>query len=482
MGLSLAVVISLGSGYLLSMIFWPRRPSSARELLFCVFLSPGLAAGLSSIVLVFEPAAGLGHLFALDISVFALLALAYLIIRLRRSIRPLPPTDTEQTSRSWIDPILVASFAVVTTGAAYTAVLRCVVHPHGDGWDAFSIWNLHARFLFRGGASWRDGFNSIIPWSHPDYPLLLPGAIAHYWTYLGHENQAVPAIIALVFTFGTAGLLFSSLAIVRGRRSALLGTMALLSTPFVIEQGTSQYADVPLSFFYLAAISLLSLHNRFSVDSPPVPFRNLIALAGIAAGFSAWTKNEGLLFLLALALAHASTVVGSKRANYELRESKWSAAIPMMVGMLPALLLIIWFKHFIAPPGDLFPDRAAAIQKLADASRYVLVFKWYWKEFFRFGDWLLFPATVVILLLYLSGGNPDKSAARQGLRTATVALALTLAGYFAIYIITPHDLYWHLRNSLGRLFLQVWPSAIFIFFCVLRLSPERGVRPHPVSK
>src|SRR3954453_17517389 len=104
MGLSLAVVISLGSGYLLSMIFWPRRPSSARELLFCVFLSPGLAAGLSSIVLVFEPAAGLGHLFALDISVFALLALAYLIIRLRRSIRPLPPTDTEQTSRSWIDP------------------------------------------------------------------------------------------------------------------------------------------------------------------------------------------------------------------------------------------------------------------------------------------------------------------------------------------------------------------------------------------
>ena len=52
--------------------------------------------------------------------------------------------------------------------------------------------------------------------------------------------------------------------------------------------------------------------------------------------------------------------------------------------------------------------------------------------------------------------------------TPTLTLVLTLAGYFAIYIITPRDLYWHLRFSLNRLFLQIWPSAIFLFFLFCR--------------
>ena len=132
--------------------------------------------------------------------------------------------------------------------------------------------------------------------------------------------------------------------------------------------------------------------------------------------------------------------------------------------------------------GDLFPDRAAAIQKLADASRYKITFNWFWKEFFRFGDWLLLPATVVIPLLYIPANKSDQTRARQGFQTAIVAIGLTLAGYFAIYVITPHDLYWHLRNSLGRLFLQVWPSAIFMFFSALPTEAKYSAQSQPVSK
>jgi hypothetical protein len=483
MGLALAVIVSLGSGYFLSMIFWPRRPSSALEFLFCIFLSTGLAAGLSSIVLIFDRALGLGRLLALDASLFGILALAYVITSPGKSIRTLPPVSTDQKARNWLDRALVTSCAFVTLAALYTSVLRCMVHPHGEGWDAFSIWNLHARFLFRGGAAWRDGFTSIIPWSHPDYPLLLPGAIAHFWLHLGHESQGVPAIIGLVFTFGTAGLLFSSLGIVRGCRSALLGTMALLSTPFFVEQGTSEYADVPLSFFYLAAISLLSVNDHFSAASPTARSKSLIALAGSAAGFAAWTKNEGLLFLLAFAIAQIVTAARSKAANHEARGrlEDWTGAVPMFFGMLPVLLVIVWFKHFVAPPGDLFPDRAAALQKLADASRYKITFSWFWKEFFRFGDWLLFPATVVIPILYIPAKS-HQTRSRSGFQSAIIAIGLTLAGYFAIYLITPHDLYWHLRNSLGRLFLQVWPSAVFMFFSALPAEAKYCAPSQPASK
>ena len=48
---------------------------------------------------------------------------------------------------------------------------------------------------------------------------------------------------------------------------------------------------------------------------------------------------------------------------------------------------------------------------------------------------------------------------------------MTLAGYFFIYLITPRDIYWHLRFSLNRLFLQLWPSAIFLFFVALGSEP-----------
>jgi len=41
-----------------------------------------------------------------------------------------------------------------------------------------------------------------------------------------------------------------------------------------------------------------------------------------------------------------------------------------------------------------------------------------------------------------------------------------------VYVITPNDLYWHLRFSLNRLFLQLWPAAIFLFFLSLSRQPS----------
>jgi len=58
--------------------------------------------------------------------------------------------------------------------------------------------------------------------------------------------------------------------------------------------------------------------------------------------------------------------------------------------------------------------------------------------------------------------------ARAGFRASVAAILITLAGYFLIYVITPYDLYWHLRFSLNRLFLQLWPSVIFLCFLRLR--------------
>jgi hypothetical protein len=57
---------------------------------------------------------------------------------------------------------------------------------------------------------------------------------------------------------------------------------------------------------------------------------------------------------------------------------------------------------------------------------------------------------------------------------AAGALGLTLAGYAFVYLTTPQDLAWHLRTSLHRLLLQLWPSALFVFFLLVK-TPEQAL-------
>jgi hypothetical protein len=53
-----------------------------------------------------------------------------------------------------------------------------------------------------------------------------------------------------------------------------------------------------------------------------------------------------------------------------------------------------------------------------------------------------------------------------------------LIGYFFVYVLTPLDLGYHLTTSLNRLFLQLWPSVIFLCFMIAG-SPETSPGDRP---
>jgi Dolichyl-phosphate-mannose-protein mannosyltransferase len=510
--LILAFALCAALGYLAINSVWPHKNSTFSALMIGVSLAPGFGLGIFSVVSWLTHLFGYAHVIAVDASLLILLGLTYSLRRARAAKETTHSLSSRAQSRDlafasqslnqsftavltkaadipdintpgWLARVLTASFAIAVVTALYQATVRVIAHPHGEGWDAFAIWNLHARFLFLGGAHWRDGFNSIIPWSHPDYPLLLPAAIAHLWTYLGHDEPLGPAIVGMVFTFSTFALLVSSLVTLRGRNAAMLGGLALSSTPFFIEQGTSQYADVPLSFFILASIVLLHvarIHDSNSHKLAPM------MLSAMAAGFAAWTKNEGLLFLSALLVTQVWVAISSSRRQDSSGElpGDWRLLAYFLLGAAPLLLLIFWFKHDIAAPGDLFSSPSTMIQKILKPTRYWIILQWFAKELLRFGNWWIVPGTVVMLAFYLSIFKRRKSENRPALHVSALTLLLTLAGYFAIYLITPRDLYWHLRFSLNRLFLQLWPSAIFLFFLFVgrqtlprsqtELSPQSG--------
>jgi hypothetical protein len=479
MTLILTVVLCLASGYLVVTLGWPRYSSGPSALFLRASLSLGYGIGVWSMIFLFVRMAGASHLIAVDLDVTALLAAAFFWRRGAVSGEAQVPCPVSEIP-TWLDRVLKIALMVAFCVALYSAVLRSIVHPHGEGWDAFAIWNLHARFLFRGGDHWRDGLSPLIPWSHPDYPLLLPSAIAHFWTALGRESTAVPAVIGPAFSFATVGLLCSSLAILRGRTSAMLGGLALLSTPFFVEQGSSQYADVPLSFYFLAAMALLQLYGARNTDEPVRPRSGLLILAGLAVGFAVWTKNEGMLYLCATLAAQALVFIfgdsakvrsderlaGSTALRSTNRGKAWATLATFFAATAPFLLLVLWFKHSVTFSSELFSNQAALSQKVLDPARYWAVIQWYAKDLLRFGEWWPIPGTVLLAGLYFLLRKREHRNS-LAVRASAWTLAFMLAGYFAIYIITPYNLHWHLRFSLSRLFLQLWPCTIFLFFMAM---------------
>jgi len=122
-----------------------------------------------------------------------------------RARRRGPANDT-------LDRPLHLAFWVASAVALASAVTHLSRFPHG-GNDAWIIWNLRARWLFRAGPGGEASAFSpdILFWSHTDYPLLLPQLIARGDQIAGRESQAIPACLGLLFGGVSVALVVAAL-------------------------------------------------------------------------------------------------------------------------------------------------------------------------------------------------------------------------------------------------------------------------------
>ena len=355
--------------------------------------------------------------------------------------------------------ILLGGFAIVVLVSISYFLILSIKNIHG-GWDAWAIWNMRARFLLRDGEHWTKALSAIYNWSHPDYPLLIPANISRIWNYIGNDTVIVPIAVSAVFTFLTISLLVSALACIRSLSIGLLAGIVLMGMFRFIRQGAMQCADIPFSFYLLAVIVLFYLYEKTCEKN-----RKLLFLAGAMAGFAAWTKNEGLLLLLSVFIAHVIVTVPVKGFKTYTKE-----LTAFLAGLLPLILIIAYFKTQLVPPNDLIAGQTghSAIDRLTDYSRIMVISKSFWNEFFGIvkGRIIIFP-----LLIFMLGFKHSKEFKRSHYLASSV-LFFMLVGYFTVYIFTPHDLKWHLETSLKRLFLHLLPSAIFIFFTMLKAPEE----------
>jgi hypothetical protein len=193
-----------------------------------------------------------------------------------------------------------------------------------------------------------------------------------------------------------------------------------------------------------------------------------LVLAGSFTGLAIWTKNEGWLFLFCLILARTVAALLS-RPGIQLKHE----ILPFFSGLIPFLIFILFHKFAFAPKNDLFASLGQeTVQKLLDPERYVNVASEFLLQIVRLEPRYSTPF-VLFPFLGVLWGIQRNAFRRPSVLTGLLTLFLILGGYAVVFITTPHPLEWHLFTAVPRLFLQVWPSAIFIL--ILMLSPHSKV-------
>jgi hypothetical protein len=408
-----------------------------------ISLGAGLGAGISSAIyslLIWAGWASRTTVLSAEL-ILLIAASALLFLRRNRSIQAAPHFEPPP----WIWVLRIAAL-VALAFAAVDFSQSLAANPDG-GYDAAAIWNLRARYLAGGASSWHYAVSSQAGTNHPGYPLLTSAFIARTWILLGDLRSSTPAFIGALFALATIALLCAAVWNLAGEALGLLALLVLLATEGFVSQAAVQYADVPLSFFVLASVALLAI--AAGRDWPP----GILTLAGIFAGMSVWTKNEGLPFVALVFL------VTLWRAG--LRRAGWLAA-----GAAPPLLLTLALKMFLVEGREsMFPATAGqAIRMMADVSRGSEIAVSFARNFWELGFPWAHPLLLMAVLAWAFGFAGARS--RMWLLLAPAGL---LAVDFAIYLITMSGLTWHLATSNNRVIVQVWPALVFGFFLTLRV-------------
>jgi hypothetical protein len=408
-------------------------------------------------------------------------------------------------------------FTVIALGIVGTIMLRA---PDG-AWDAIAIWNVHAKFLNAPSAhGWKAVFDPIMDLSHPDYPPLIPAFVARGWIYAGQSIPLVPMILAFGFTLALLALITGAVASARGGMLGALACAVLAASPIFLGTALSQYADMPLAFYFLLAVGLL---HRADQEREPCPGLHL--LAGLAASMAVLTKNEGTLFIAALVAGRLLHLLLADRSRRGLKNLAW-----LLLGMAPIVCVLFFYKSFTPPNYFVAGQGKDFWKKLLSRPRAMLILDqllielekphsfsvgfvqrtrtWHWhllatSSFIllfgldrrRFGHrlskWGLalvalglladivgtrmatgafgwhWPVAILAALSIVGLGFDLTRFRHPSFLAATATFVLVNAGYFVVYLLTPMDLRWQLMFSIERLVFHTMPLAIFIAFLTI---------------
>ncbi len=364
------------------------------------------------------------------------------------------------------------AFALVLTAVR---VLTGDVEPVVRG-DEAEFWALKAKVIYV-SAGFDAGFEEAMNGAyvrHKDYPLLHP--LLQVWMF-AHAGEITHVVNRLPVQ-GCAFALVLVLAAALRRRvrpgAAALLLLCTLAVPSTFHQARTAFVDGPVALGVLVA---LDAGMRWR-EERRAPWWRLLCV-GLA--FMLWAKNEGLMYLVALA---GALVVASLRTRFARSVERAplapaSRARWLWLALPAAVVALTWgfnthfgFENDIVsgalattPASDAPPPSAKLTKTLAFVTTDVLLYPRHANLFF-----LAFLVLVAVFPLRL---------ARSPLQIPTVALALVLCGYVAVFVVTPHALDWHLPSAAPRVMSQSLPAlTLWLGMAAAELFPTWfGVLP-----
>lgn len=465
----IAILVPCLAGYFVVYLFFPIHEHSWRIDFLKISLAPGIGFGLTSAIQYVCIGCRSPYPFAAFVAEILTLILALSCIALRGRVGncgngedlfcAFGPVRSRDDLSRWIKQI----FALVMAMGVVTFVYLSINSPHGS-WDARAIWNYRARMIFRDVNGWREAYGQQAPTSHTDYPLLLPLSVVRVWLYSGRESLLAPVCTAMIFTFSTAILLVSSVSFFRGKTQGYLAGLSLLAIPLFLQEGASQYADVPVGYYFLSAMVLYCCHEAYGNRS-----KGFLILTGLTSGFSAWTKNEGILFVAVLLGAGFVTYICRRKTTAGLRE-----VALFLLGLMPVALLVLHFKVRLAPKNDLLSTISmhSVIEKLLEINRHKTILMYLADQITKPEKCGILP--LIALPYFYLARKPLRGEAFNAAMFMFLVIAGMSLGYLFIYLTTFQDLSWHLKTSMNRLMVQLAPSFLLLFYLSTN-APEEVV-------
>jgi hypothetical protein len=335
---------------------------------------------------------------------------------------------------------------VLLAAGCIPVVIQANFYPYG-GWDAWSCWNLKARFIFLGGTEWKNMFDPVLWRSNTAYPFLLPAVNAWVWSFGKEAVNTVPLAVSCLITFLTAGTLLFAVKKLTGRLYAVLAPLWLLSNIFIVTLAASQYSDLMVGNFFLASVvAWISFIRTRS--------QGWLAVLAVMLGAMAFTKSEGL----ALAIITASLIflfLTLLRGDSRKKNDLLALGTALAISFIPAAV----FQLGYAPDSHTFINGLISDVKPTSLERLQAVFVFLGMELISTkwnGLWLIALAGLI-----LSG----RKAWRRELLLIPAAIILYLGAVSGVYWLnTFFDIAWWLGSTLNRILYALIPALILWVF------------------
>ncbi len=398
-------------------------------------------------------------------------------------------------------------------GLAVAAFAQTLLTPQ-HFWDERSIFAIKGLVLAADGSvQSRDLHDPDFVQYHPRYPLLIPLAEQHVYALLGGVDDRLSKIIFPLLSLGMVLTMAGALSRHVQPGAAWLFALLIVTVPVLMpyELGfLSGQADAPMACFHgLALLYLWDALERAACGADNVPIGSSSRqrwlwlgsaqigssiIAGLCGGLAAFTKDEGIAFLLVDVVALSLVAVGrvlmtsraagtdpwsGERGSLSRRRSdgttvNGTTVVALVSVVLGAVIVLApWFWHRRGLPLTTEMDYFGRVS-LSLAIERLPVLAWELSHLAHrmFWEWPIWGLQWWLMLVALVFAPRRAVSAAQLLLLLDVVgslLSLMVAGMLA-----PAQLNEHIGGSSPRFLMQLVPVAVL--FAAGQLAPRREPR------